>query len=153
MRKLDHIHTFVRYRKMRPGGTTGKKEEWFYRCAHPDCGEVKSRTFLKGKRSMCAVCGQNPIILDYEALRRAKPNCPECSNTKKSRDDLKERAAKNARKEEKQAKAVANAEFRELPKPVQFYMKTLGMTKEEAFETYQESLAKAEERKNRGKAN
>jgi hypothetical protein len=47
-----------------------------YMCAYPDCMRRDYKKFLKGKRSICSEddC-ENEIILNSEALRRAKPKC------------------------------------------------------------------------------
>ena len=66
-----HIHTFYRQR----GG-----KRWY--CKHPECSYSNtSRSDVLGKKSLCAVCGRNEIVLDREALRRAEPRCTECSTT------------------------------------------------------------------------
>lgn len=60
----DHIHKYVR---VSPN---------VYQCADPDCMYFTSRKFLKGKRSICAHEGcTTEIILNPEALRRARPKC------------------------------------------------------------------------------
>lgn len=76
----NHIHEYVRIVKL--DGTADKTR---YRCAHPDCPHWQYKNLLKGKRSICAVCHSRELLLDREALRRAKPTCIECSNTEKSR--------------------------------------------------------------------
>ena len=73
---LDHVHIFVRWRKA--------FGEWQYKCADPDCYEVKPLSLILGKRSRCAVCRQTEMILTREDLRRAKPRCKDCSNTKQA---------------------------------------------------------------------
>jgi len=60
----DHIHKYVR---VSPN---------VYQCADPDCMRRDYKKFLKGKRSICSEEGcENEIILNPEALRRAKPKC------------------------------------------------------------------------------
>ena len=60
----DHIHKYVR---VSPN---------IYMCADPDCTRRDFKKFLKGKRSICAEEGcETEIILNTEALRRAKPKC------------------------------------------------------------------------------
>jgi|SRR5215467_3838795 len=70
---ISHIHTYVRYRG-RPG---------FYRCDAPDCTHFIDKEAIKNKLSLCCDCGTQ-IILDREALRRARPKCINCSNTRKA---------------------------------------------------------------------
>lgn len=66
----DHIHKYVR---VTPN---------VYQCADPDCMRRDFKKFLKGKRSICSEEGcENEIILNPEALRRAKPKCLAHQNT------------------------------------------------------------------------
>ena len=74
MPSLNHIHTYVRY-KSRPG---------YYRCDAPDCTHFNTKEHITGKLSLCSLCGQQ-MILDSEALRRARPRCINCSDTKKAK--------------------------------------------------------------------
>ena len=74
-----HVHTYVRCVNL--DGTIDKNR---YRCAHPDCTHWAYRNFLRGKRSLCAICQQREIIMDYENLRRARPSCFECGKGKKA---------------------------------------------------------------------
>jgi len=60
----DHTHKYVR---VSPN---------IYQCADPDCMYFTNKKFLKGKRSRCSEEGcETEIILNPEALRRAKPKC------------------------------------------------------------------------------
>lgn len=60
----DHIHKYVR---VSPN---------IYQCADPDCMYFTNKKFLKGKRSICSEPScETEIILNSEALRRAKPKC------------------------------------------------------------------------------
>jgi hypothetical protein len=80
MRKsLNHVHTYVRNRKI--------FGEQYFQCAHPDCYDLKAKKDLIGKRSMCAICGQTEIFLTADDLKRARPRCANCSNSKKPRND------------------------------------------------------------------
>ena len=74
---LDHIHTYVRW-KVAFG-------ELQYRCANPDCLHTAPVSLIEGKRSICSKCGLNELILSKEDLRRVKPMCVECSNTKEAK--------------------------------------------------------------------
>lgn len=73
---LDHVHTFVRWKKL--------FNEWHFRCADPDCMKVSPQSLLVGKRSICAICRKEEMILSNDDLRRAKPRCAMCSNTKEA---------------------------------------------------------------------
>ena len=72
MPSLNHIHTFVKY---------GKKS---YRCFDPECTSIYSKDMLHGKASKCTDCGSE-FILTHEDLKRARPKCLKCSNTKEAR--------------------------------------------------------------------
>ncbi len=71
MPTMNHVHTYVRY-KARPG---------YYRCDAPDCTHFLDKENVQGKLSRCTVCGDQ-MILSREDLRRARPKCMNCSNTK-----------------------------------------------------------------------
>lgn len=73
-RVKNHVHMYVRYKK-RPG---------YYRCAASDCTHFLDSESVLGKASLCNDCG-NQMILTKEDLRRVKPKCIACSNTKKSK--------------------------------------------------------------------
>jgi hypothetical protein len=75
MPSIDHVHLYVKYKK-RPG---------YFRCAAPNCTHIADKEFLEGKHSTCNLCGA-VMTLSKEDLRRAKPRCIECSNTKKAKD-------------------------------------------------------------------
>jgi hypothetical protein len=73
MPPLDHIHTFFRH-----------KGEKIWRCKDPHCStKVRDSRDLKGKASICAVCGSNEIILTAYMLKScANPPCGDCSKAK-----------------------------------------------------------------------
>ena len=77
MPKLNHTHTLVRW-KDRFG-------EMHYKCAHPDCTYAAARSFLIGKRSLCAVCLKMELILTIADLRMARPRCINCSETQEAK--------------------------------------------------------------------
>lgn len=71
---LNHIHSYIKFKK-RPG---------FFRCNSPDCTHFIERDAILNKLSLCTSCG-NQMILTREDLRRAKPKCLDCANTKKAK--------------------------------------------------------------------
>lgn len=71
MPALKHVHTYVRL-KSRPNT---------FKCDDPYCTHFERREMVLGKASLCNDCGKE-FILDREALRRVKPRCLECSDTK-----------------------------------------------------------------------
>lgn len=72
----EHIHTYVRFK----GYGTGN----FYRCIAPDCNHYRVREGCIGKRNLCSFCGKQ-MILTREDLKRARPRCINCSNTKEAK--------------------------------------------------------------------
>jgi hypothetical protein len=68
---LKHTHTYIRHE-------TRKK---YMRCFSPHCTHVIEAAILRGKASLCTICGDE-FVLTREDLRRAKPRCPKCSMTK-----------------------------------------------------------------------
>lgn len=73
---LDHIHTLIRYDKF-----FGRQ---YYRCANPDCLFKAPTSLLLGKRSLCAICEKNELILNWKHFKLAKPRCDKCSQTKEA---------------------------------------------------------------------
>ena len=71
---INHIHTYVKY-KRKPG---------FFRCEAQDCTHSIDRELIIGKLNLCSMCGKQ-MILTREDLRRARPRCIECSETKKAK--------------------------------------------------------------------
>ena len=75
------IHEFGRIAIFIKHGVNYKRElRW--KCQHPDCMAIFKKHQVKGKRSICAVCHKNELILDNSALQRAKPRCVYCSTAK-----------------------------------------------------------------------
>lgn len=81
-----HIHEYVRVQDPFPE----KKRPIRYRCAHPDCTHYMEKELLLGKRTICSICHTTETVMDYENLRRVRPNCFKCSNSKKAQS-LRER--------------------------------------------------------------
>ena len=77
MPSLNHTHTYVRWKTTKLGVT-------YYRCNHPNCTHFIDRELIIGKTSLCSSCGEQ-FILSREDLRRAKPRCMSCANTKEAR--------------------------------------------------------------------
>lgn len=50
-------------------------------CSDPHCSHMTHIDNIRGKASMCAVCGKNEIVLNYYELKLAKPSCMNCRNT------------------------------------------------------------------------
>jgi hypothetical protein len=75
-----HTHTYIRSRTK-----AGKPNPHIYRCAHPDCSHYTAKHLLDGKRSVCAICGLNEILLTAKQLKLARPHCLTCSNEVKAK--------------------------------------------------------------------
>jgi hypothetical protein len=74
MAGLKHIHSYVR--------CPNRKN--FYKCDDPYCTHFVPRDLILGKACHCA-CGAE-FVLTREDLRRARPRCPNCSDTKVGRE-------------------------------------------------------------------
>lgn len=70
-----HIHTYQRISD-RPD---------YYRCIHPTCTSFTRKSLLIGKLGLCPNC-QNEFVLDREKLKRVKPLCDNCCNTKTAKE-------------------------------------------------------------------
>jgi hypothetical protein len=77
MPSLNHVHTYVRWKTSRTGVV-------YFRCTHSNCTHFAELSFLPGKLNSCISCGEQ-FTLTKEDLRRAKPKCLQCSNTKKAK--------------------------------------------------------------------
>lgn len=72
----SHTHSYIRYRTTKSGRIE-------YKCADPICPHIAERNFLVGKLSLCPACASE-FILTRDSLRRARPLCMNCSNSKES---------------------------------------------------------------------
>lgn len=77
MEEKNHIHSFVFLKKKKNG-------EELYKCADPSCLYVIGRDLIEGKISLCPKCFKNTLLLDKEAMRRKRPVCIDCANTKRA---------------------------------------------------------------------
>ena len=77
MPSLDHTHTYIRWKTTKLGVT-------YYRCNHANCTHFIDKDLIVGKTTLCSNCGDQ-FILSHEDLRRAKPRCLSCSNTKEAK--------------------------------------------------------------------
>ena len=75
MPSQDHIHTYQRISD-RPD---------YYRCIHPTCTSFTKKSLLVGKLGLCPNC-QAEFVLSREKLKRVRPLCDNCSNTKAARE-------------------------------------------------------------------
>lgn len=72
-----HIHTYVQF----------KARKGYFRCAATDCPKDNhhlEREAVIGKRSRCPDCG-TVFVLDNQDVKRVRPLCLNCSDTKKAR--------------------------------------------------------------------
>lgn len=70
-----HIHSY----ESRTGGKT-------YMCTHPQCNHYLLRRDVRGKLSLCPQCMKNTLILDSAALKRYRPLCVMCRDTKEAKE-------------------------------------------------------------------
>jgi hypothetical protein len=77
--KDDHVHELGRIKIDYRG-----KPEFRWKCLNPDCLAMFKKHQITGKRSTCCICHENTLILDNEALKRAKPRCSACSGTREN---------------------------------------------------------------------
>lgn len=87
MPAINHIHTYKRLILK-----SGRNSPARYMCADPDCSHNTLADLLIGKSSLCNKCHEK-FVLTYEDLRRAKPLCINCSNTKEAREFRKRKEA------------------------------------------------------------
>ena len=69
--EATHIHEFNRIPFYVKHGINFRRE-WRWKCQNPDCNAIWKRFQVKDKRSVCSVCHENTLILDNDALKRAK---------------------------------------------------------------------------------
>lgn len=74
MPALKHTHSYIKL----------KNREGFWKCANPACTHIRHEDFIKGKESACPDCGEL-LVLDGEMIRRARPLCVNCRDTKEAR--------------------------------------------------------------------
>jgi hypothetical protein len=77
----SHIHTWVFWKV--------NFKERNYRCADPDCFEIKPASLLLGKRSICAKCKITELILTAYDLKMKWPKCENCSGTAEAKKKRK----------------------------------------------------------------
>lgn len=70
----EHKHTWVKH----------KQREGYFRCTGATCYSIQPRDILIGKENACPFCGKT-FLLSREDLRRAKPRCQDCSQTKEAK--------------------------------------------------------------------
>ena|SRR5215469_6979605 len=71
---IKHLHTYRRH-KTRPG---------YMMCIDPYCTHIIKMQLLEGKAALCNKC-HGEMIISQEDLRRVRPVCLDCSNTKEAR--------------------------------------------------------------------
>lgn len=76
---LDHIHSYVKWRKQK------SDNHQLWKCADPHCTANYRQDAIEGKASLCPQCFTKELILDPDALRRVRPLCIECRNTKEAK--------------------------------------------------------------------
>lgn len=77
MSVIKHTHIYVFLEKL--------KGVEYYKCDDPHCTHFEKRSKIINKASMCTECRKREIILDWKTLRRRRPKCLHCSNTKEGK--------------------------------------------------------------------
>lgn len=80
MSKANHLHRYKR-RNIANGG----KPYFVFHCTKPACSHYVRVDMAEGKLCECNRCGQ-PMVLNRETVRLAKPHCTDCIKRKKSDD-------------------------------------------------------------------
>lgn len=70
MASLNHVHTYVKYSKTQ------------MKCDDPYCTHLQLKDRLLGKITRCSVCKRNEFVLTKQDLKRVRPRCIECSETR-----------------------------------------------------------------------
>lgn len=77
-----HTHTYERFKR---------GQRIYFRCTDPHCTHYLERELVLGKACKCFICGAE-FVLDYEDLKRKRPRCIKCSDTKKGQQHRAARA-------------------------------------------------------------
>lgn len=77
MASIDHTHIYVYYKII--------GDEEHYKCDDPHCTHFAPVSLIVDKASICSLCRQRELILTKETLRRVRPRCIECSETKEAK--------------------------------------------------------------------
>lgn len=87
MAVIDHVHTYGKWKKQ------GNPPEQWYRCLDPACTHIAPRSLIVGKYSLCSVCKETQVILDWKQLDRRKQcvclNCQQTNEGKLYRENKK----------------------------------------------------------------
>lgn len=78
MSAIKHTHIYVFFET--------RKGMDYYKCDDPHCTHVAPRNLIVGKASVCSACRNSELILTWAILRRRRPKCLECANTKEAKD-------------------------------------------------------------------
>jgi hypothetical protein len=74
MPSIRHVHTYVRLNKTQ------------FKCDDPYCSHIQSKDRLFGKATRCSICKNTEFVLTREDLKRSKPRCINCSETKAAKN-------------------------------------------------------------------
>jgi len=74
MPSINHIHTYIRM----------NEKKGSFKCAHPLCSHNQIRALVVGKASLCNKCGEVIPKLTSEMLKRSRPCCINCMETKEA---------------------------------------------------------------------
>lgn len=95
MAVLKHTHSFIRHSDKDRKPYKDSSGDTIYKCGDPNCMFKVKRVDIIGKATMCPKCRCNEFTLTPEDLRRARPLCMDCRNTKEARQQQIVRAMVN----------------------------------------------------------
>jgi hypothetical protein len=78
MPTLQHTHSYIFWK------VQGTSPEPWYKCADAHCTHTAPRSLILDKASICPKCFNRELILDRDALKRKRPLCIECRNTREA---------------------------------------------------------------------
>ena len=85
--RKGHIHSFKRHPLVSTKRLASANPHLIghYMCSGKFCFATYHKEMLKGKENQCPSC-EKVFLLTAEDLRRARPVCPNCSNSKNARE-------------------------------------------------------------------
>ena len=79
MPSLKHIHSYIKFRVQKSDG------QQLWKCADPRCTHFDTQTKITGKLTLCPGCHDVTFVLDGDMMRRTRPLCINCRDTKEAK--------------------------------------------------------------------
>lgn len=80
MPALTHTHSYVKSHKQKSDG----QQVW--KCEDPKCTHLSLHHLVRGKLTLCPACREQEFVLEGRALKRTRPLCINCRNTKEAKE-------------------------------------------------------------------